>query len=617
MIQKKYEYLYPALHTQVSDVKAFDVETTGLRAYHGDRIFAYCIGHHDGSVDVYRFDNDDERMNRRSRRVLQRFFDDTSIVKVAHHYKFELGMLRAFGINVPDDTVWEDTMIMSRMLRNLAPSHELDRVAFELFGYPRDNDKAVNDMKKKGLMHKVDRDLMTAYQVDDGVRTMLLYRLWREEARDMHPETDIDLYHDYLNEIALIAATQRMEEYGLMLDDEGVDGLLDWLEVEFDRVQRDTFEYLGELVNLNSDVKVRALLYGRMKFPVLRLSKKGKLPSCDKDTLFELKEEYPDEEVFDLILRWRSYQSGMTYVDGYRKTADRKRIMHPNINTNQARTGRQSSSGPNLQNVSKEEAVKNPYAVPARRAFRARPKHVMYFVDYAGIEMRLIADRTGEPEFMRLIAEGGDPHALATEVLCSGFIDAVKLRKEDPHAFKVLRGAVKNAQFAIAYGAGLGRVASTLKQSPEVVEEGYFGYCDRFPLVSGFTNAMIRQVEANGYVTTPFGRKLWIRLDKPYSASNYLIQGTGAQVLKRGEIRVDDYFKRQWSNDVRCVLPIHDELVFEMPVDLLKYQDEILRQVAYLMTDMPEIEVPLEVEVKKTKVDWASAREYKFNGKAA
>jgi hypothetical protein len=54
-----------------------------------------------------------------------------------------------------------------------------------------------------------------------------------------------------------------------------------------------------------------------------------------------------------------------------------------------------------------------------------------------------------------------------------------------------------------------------------------------------------------------------------------------------------------------------------MPVDLLKYQDDILRQVAYLMTDMPEIEVPLEVEVKKTKVDWASAREYKFNGKAA
>jgi DNA polymerase I len=611
MIQKKYQHMYPALYTKVTSVAAFDVETTGLRAYHGDRIFAYCIGHHDGRVDVYRLDNADERKNRRSMTVLRRFFADTSIAKIAHNYKFELAMLRALGIDVPDDTVWHDTMIISQLLRNLAPSHALDRVAFELFGYPRDNDRAVDAAKKSGRMMNVDVDLMTRYQIDDGVRTMLLYRLWCEDSKDMHPDTNPELWHDYLNEIALIRATQRMEEYGLMVDDEGIDGLLVWLEDQYQQVQSDTFAYLGELINLKSDTKVRALLYQRMKFPVLRLSKRGKMPSVDKDTIFELKESYPDEQIFDLILRWRSYQTGLTYVNGYRKLADRNRIMHPGINTNQARTGRQSSSNPNLQNVSKEEAVKNPFAVPARRAFRARPKHAMYFADYSGIEMRLIADQTGEPEFMELIEQGGDPHGLALEVLCH-WLDAKALKRDDPHGYRILRGAVKNAQFAIAYGAGLLRVANTLKVSPEKMEAGYYGYCDRFPLVSGFTHAMIRQVESNGYVTTPFGRRLWIRLDKPYSASNYLIQGTGAQILKRGEIRVDDYFKNEWSYDVRCVLPIHDELVFEMPVDLLKYQDQILYNVSHLMTDMPEIEISLEVEVKKTKVDWASARDYLF-----
>ena len=134
-------------------ITSFDIETTGLNAYAGKKIFAYCIGYSilsaegesiDCKVDVRRLDHKDNRKNKRNWKRLQRYWLDTSIIKVIHNAKFELHFLKMAGIVIPKDSIIHDTIIMSQILRNLAPSHALDYLCWELGGYTREYDIEFN-----------------------------------------------------------------------------------------------------------------------------------------------------------------------------------------------------------------------------------------------------------------------------------------------------------------------------------------------------------------------------------------------------------------------------------------------------------------------------------------
>jgi DNA polymerase-1 len=417
------------------------------------------------------------------------------------------------------------------------------------------------------------------------------------------------LWEDYLNELALAQATERLEQYGMMIDVDETHALLEWLENQFANVQAETYEYLGEYINLNSDAKLRALLFTRMGFPVLQVTEKN-VPVTDKGVLDELKELFPTERIFDMVLRWRSYSNGISMNSSYLELMDERAIIHPNIKTNHARTGRESSETPNMQNIQKEAAFNKLYPVPSRKAFRARPHHVMFLIDYAGIEMRLIADRSGEQEMIDAFVAGGDPHHLATEIFGGGADKVNKLKKDDPKAYKVLRGGVKNLHFALAYGAGVNKLAAMLDMTPAQMKPLFEEYKRRYPRIANFTSDTSKVILTQGYITTPFGRNLRVPADKSYTGSNYLIQGTAAGILKRAQVRVDDYFKTRWSDDVHLVLPIHDELVIELPVRYIRQMDEILYDVGQRMTTIDEIVVPLEVECKKTKTTWHDAVGY-------
>ena len=122
---------------------------------------------------------------------------------------------------------------------------------------------------------------------------------------------------------------------------------------------------------------------------------------------------------------------------------------------------------------------------------------------------------------------------------------------------------------------------------------------------------MAKQAKVNGYVTTAFGRKLYIPRNKPYIGANYVIQGTAAGILKRGQNKVYRYLKSEWNNDIKMVLPIHDELIIQYPKKLLRYKDRILKTISQLMTDIPEISIRLDVEWKVTRKSWDEAKEIK------
>lgn len=574
---------------------SFDFETTGLRPHTGDRAFAYCIGNHLGEVKVY-------QMDRKGIQVLKEFFADTNKQKVMHNAKFDLSFLQYHGVKIPKETIIHDTMIQSQMLRNLAPTHSLAGLCWELCGYPQELDKEVKqEGRALGGYDKIPKHKMLKYQKADGERTMLLHMGYFGEICEREA-----LYQDYLIEMRLIFTTLRLEQRGIHVHRPNCNKLINWLSEELDIVNDTFFEEMGYRANLGSPKQVQRLLFTRLGLSPLKMGKDG--PSVDMDTINFLREATP-HPVLDMILKYRTYTKGVAMVGSYLELAGLTKDgrLFPTINTNGAKkTGRESSENPNLQNVSKNRNARNPYTVPARSAFKAAPGCVLFLVDYAGIEMRLIVDACGQKELMKIINAGGDVHMPAVEC----FYGKKYTNEKNPTKKKSLRDAAKNAHFGMAYGASIVKLASTLSLSITQMKIGFSKYAEKYPEVAYFTQNISKEVKEKGYVTTAFGRRLYVLKHKAYIGANYKIQGSAGGVIKRAQVYVDDWTKKFYPQ-IRIVLPIHDEVLISYPKRLLKIQHLLLPKISRLMLNIPGINVRLDVEWKMTSTTWDKAKEIK------
>jgi DNA polymerase-1 len=294
-------------------------------------------------------------------------------------------------------------------------------------------------------------------------------------------------------------------------------------------------------------------------------------------------------------------------VSSYFELAGNSGIIYPNIKTNGApKTGRESSENPNLQNVSKATNLVNPYTVPARQVFKAEKGHVLYFVDYAGIEMRLIVDACGCKPLRTIIDKGGDVHLPAAEC----FFKERFINCNDPIQRKTLRDAAKNAHFAIPYGTGFSKLVNILQVTLKEAERGFNEYAEKYPEVAYFTRNIVKEVKDKGYIETPFGRRLYVLKNKAYMGANYKIQGYAAGVIKRAQVFVDEYLAIHWP-EVRLVIPIHDELIISCPLHLVRFQQKILSEISKIMINIPGVNIRLDVEWKRSFSTWDKAKKIK------
>ena len=269
---------------------------------------------------------------------------------------------------------------------------------------------------------------------------------------------------------------------------------------------------------------------------------------------------------------------------------------------------------------------------------------IIYLVDYSGIEMRLIAEASGEEELITMFKNdpiNADPHTIAAELFygdifttqwkCLDFFvnrnkenkkvisDFVKGHGKENGAElaykkfrKILRGAAKNASFAKAYIAKLPKLLKTLMLTYEQAEPGYYRYRERWPKVFYYSENVLKEAKEKGYVETPFGPYMYAPNDQLYILGNYKIQHMAAKILKRAIVRCHYYFKEYFNNEVKIILDIHDELVIKYPRKFLHRKDEFIKNVTELMTTCREITVPLSVEWKMTATTWADAKEIKI-----
>lgn len=664
----------------IKTIEAFDTETTGLNAYNGTKIFSYSRFDGKNTPIVQRIDKrigpNNYTYPPELRNLLQRYLDDYTIAKVCHNLKFEISMLLMNGFRIHPLTVWHDTMIMSQMLDNLKRLHGLDDLAWELAAYPRDNDKKVAAIvKDTGSYQLVPEPLMHDYQLDDAFRGMLLFETFAPQIEEK------GMIESYLYEIEAIKVVQQMEEYGMMLNVAGAYDLVNWLDNEIDKLQKETVQMFGHFVNPNSDEQVKWAFYEKFNFPILAFTDKSMggykfairkqlqngitgrtlkakypnlQPKVDKHVIFALQEQGFEHPFLDLVLKYRTYTTGKSTIrNSYIGRADSKYIVRANIKSNHDKTGRMAAEKPNLQNVAKEGVLLNPYPIPARKCWRARPEYFMDLVDYGQIELRLVIAICKDPLLMECLINDGDTHNLLADL----WYHDVKIENEvilgEEYAHLVgklirfseieykglkskLRKASKNANFGLPFGAQLDKLVKTLGISAEYVQQGLNRIRERHPSYFTFAKTQEALVKKCGFVVTPFGRILQVDADRPYAGANYIIQGTAAEVLKRSMVKVHKYYLYNWGNYVqefatnlipcvsinslqrilpRLVVPIHDEIMQEKHRSLLRYDNIIIPEVSSIMTDFPEISVPLKVEWKRTFTTWDKAKEIDDTGK--
>jgi DNA polymerase-1 len=637
-----------------------DYETTGFNPYKGDRIFAFSLTTEEVETTVHRLDWISGVKRRAAIKNLAKIHTP-QYTKVAHNAKFEMGFTAMYYNGELPKSEWHDTMIMSQLLRNLLKSHSLENLAKRYFeeDFPDeaeewahwDKQVKLHMTKQKRLMNNypqrvekeihqpmydagveplvLDRpnyglipvDIMNPYEEADGDRCMLLWRLmWPKLLEDKA------LYQDYLNEMRLIHTTQRMEQVGMMVHEKNARKLYRDLSDKLKKLEIEKKKIFGFEINLDSSDQLQKHLFGyinrkkhekkneewKKREPRFRMTSQlntdSGTPSASKEALEKLQEAYPDNPAVDLLSQWRAFSRGRTMAASYMELAGKDMIVHADIQTNEAATGRESVRKPSLQNVQKEFSIKSKYGIPARRCFRPRPGYVYFLGDYSGIEMRMIINAAGEQVLIDKLKEDNDfdVHSFNGEVM---LVDEWRelFATDDKRAKKALRDRIKDTGFAIPYGAGIPKLCVSLKRKTQEVKEILMRYREVCPNICTFNRTKMDEVRKQGYITSAFGRKLSIWRDKAYTAANYQIQGDAAGTFKRGQNNIDTYLREVWDYKIRMILPVHDEIIIEFPRELLHDYAAILHDLNWCMINIPEIKVPLMTEWKIAKTNWQDA----------
>ncbi|WP_051809726.1 DNA polymerase [Streptomyces sp. NRRL S-378] len=389
---------------------------------------------------------------------------------------------------------------------------------------------------------------------------------------------------DFEHRIMLICA--RMERRGMLVDQEYVRGLVGRLEEDAGHHAARARQY--GVTSVNAPKQVAAALLGMGETltettdsGALKVDKSILLDLADLDAQWQPRGTRTPNPLADAVLRSkRAGKWATSYGIAMRDGLDDAGRIHPKINSLQARTARMSISGPPLQQLPSGDWT-------IRRALLPDPGHRIFSVDYAAVEMRVLAALADEPVMKRAIAEGRDLHGFTAELIYG------------PNYTTFHRKLCKGVGFGKVYGGG----ATTLSRQTGAplgdVKTAIGAYDRTYRAIRRYSTRLQRTARADGYVVwTPVGRRLPLDRDRVYAATNYAVQSTARDVLCQALIDMDD---RGLVDDF-LYLPIHDEVLGSAPADIA---EDVAREVGASMR-MDFFGVPLDTDPEVGGVSWGS-----------
>ncbi|WP_129792260.1 DNA polymerase I [Sphingosinicella sp. CPCC 101087] len=524
---------------------------------------------------------------------LKPLFEDPAVLKIGHNLKFDWVVLDRRGIRVAP---YDDTLVMSFNLdAGGLNSHAMDDLAKKHLDHDCLSYKELCGTGQKQIsFDKVPVDRATEYAAEDADVTL---RLWMRFRNRLPFERVTRVYQ--MVDRPLIEVVGRMERDGVKVDRAALKALSAEFNVQIAALEERICGEAGCKFTIGSPQQLGDVLFNQMGLKGGRRGKSGTW-STDVTELERLARD--GVPIAQLVLDWRQLTKlKSTYTDALQEQINPETgRVHTSYSLSGAQTGRLASTDPNLMNI----PIRTEIGRRIRDAFIAEPGFVVMSADYSQIELRLAAHIADVPQLKEAFRQGADIHNLTAQELFG-------------EVNRDTRASAKTINFAILYGIsrwGLaGRLGVTADEAQAIIDR----YFDRFPGIRNYIGDTLTHARETGFTTTLFGRKTHFPRIKSHNqgerqgaeraAINAPIQGTAADIIKRAMVRIYPALEAEGLADVRMLLQVHDELVFEVPENAVEPAAAVIRRVMESAAEPAvTLSVPLGVEIG-TGVNWGAA----------
>ena len=570
-----------------AELTAFDTETTSLDYMQAELVgmsFAVAPGRawylplaHDYVGAPEQLDRDEVLA------VLKPWLQDKNKAKVGQNLKYDSSVLARYDIALQGISF--DTMLESYVFNSVASRHDMDSLALKYLGH---SNISFEDIAGKGAkqltFNQIALEQAAPYAAEDADVTLQLHlKLWPQLSAEPGLKkilTDI--------EVPLLTVLSKIERNGVLIDSTVLAQQSQQLAERIDELAKQAYEQAGQSFNMASPKQLQEILFNQMGLPVLKKTPGG-TPSTAEDVLAELALEY---EFPKLITEHRGLSKlKSTYTDKLPKVINPTTgRVHTSYHQAIAATGRLSSTEPNLQNI----PIRSEEGRRIRQAFIAPTGKKILAIDYSQIELRIMAHLSGDKALLDAFAKGLDVHKATAAEVFGVTLDQVSSEQ---------RRQAKAVNFGLIYGMSAFGLAKQLGISRSDAQSYVNRYFERFPGVLRYMEDTRKQAHELGYVETLFGRRLYLpdinarnmgrQKGAERAAINAPMQGTAADIIKMAMIKVDSWIDSQPTSEVKMIMQVHDELVFEVPAsDLERVQTELVS----VMETAASLKVPLLAE---------------------
>jgi DNA polymerase-1 len=521
--------------------------------------------------------------------LLKPLLEDAHLPKSGHNMKFDIHMLLGEGIEVRGAA--HDTMIASHLSEPAERRHDLDSVALRRLGFTKiPTVDLIGKGKDQITMDQVPIETVSHYACEDADIT---YRL----SQAFNPRLDQTGQRDVFDnlEMPLLPVLVRLERAGIRFDEKGAQTISKEMEGKLTTLRKKIYKEAGEEeFNINSVPELQRVLYEKLRLHEAMKIRPKKIKtgiglSTDEETL----EKMRAHPLPRLLLDYRELNKlKTTYLDqlaGFVNPVTGK--IHSSFRQTVAATGRLASDNPNLQNI----PVRSEEGRKVRALFLPSDKeHVLLSADYSQVELRVVADYSGDPTFLEAFRTGTDIHDLTSAAIfgvAPGQVD------------RDMRSVAKEVNFGLIYRMGADRLAQVTNRGKEEAREFIDRFFAKYSSIRALQEELVEKARKQGYAETKLGRRRYlpeINSNNAFAARmsegmaiNTPVQGTAAEIIKLAMIALDRRLRDGKLNS-RMVLTIHDELLFDAPREEV---DELRKMVVEEMEAAMTLKVPLKVDV--------------------
>ncbi len=372
----------------------------------------------------------------------------------------------------------------------------------------------------------------------------------------------------YKVEMPLAEVLASMEHLGFMVDRKALTEFTQKISIELVEIQKEIYELAGEEFNINSPKQLGAILFEKLELPVKKKTKNGY--STNAEVLESLQNEHP---IVEKILWFRTISKlHSTYGEGFLKVIDEDGRIHSSFLQTETRTGRISSTEPNLQNI----PVRKDIGREMRKFFVAKEGCMLADADYSQIELRVLSHIADDKEMIKAFNDEVDVHTVTASQVFNMPIEMVT---------PLMRSRAKAVNFGIVYGIGAFSLAKDIGVTRKEADEYIKGYLRLYSGVDKYMESVVVEAKENGYVSTLWNRRRYLpelnssngmlRSFGERVARNMPIQGTAADIIKIAMVRVYKRLKEE-NMESKLILQVHDELIVEAPEGEIEKAAKIL-----------------------------------------